>query len=74
MDIRKVPKPKTHPETEVFPTRQNDRPQRRRFSADEKARIRAEADACTERGQLGTLLHREDLQLAPDELASATQA
>lgn len=56
-----MPKPKTTPETEVVPTRQNDRRQRRRFSAEEKARILAEADACTERGQLGKLMHREGI-------------
>ena len=56
-----MPKPKTNPETEVVPTRQNDRRQRRRFSAEDKARILAEADACTERGQLGELLHREGI-------------
>jgi len=56
-----VPKSKTKPETEVVPTRQNDRRQRRRFSPEEKARILAEADACTERGQLGELLRREGI-------------
>ncbi len=56
-----MPKPKTDPETEVVPTRQNDRRQRRRFSAEEKARILAQAEACTERGQLGELLHREGI-------------
>jgi len=56
-----VPKPKTKPETEVVPTPQNDRRQRRRFSPEEKARIVAEADACTERGQLGKLLRREGI-------------
>lgn len=56
-----MPKPKTNPETEVVPTRQNDRRQRRRFSAEDKARILAEADACTERGQLGELLRREGI-------------
>lgn len=56
-----MPKSKTDPETEVVPTRQNDRRQRRRFSAEEKARILAEADACTERGQLGELMHREGI-------------
>lgn len=54
-----MPKPKTNPETEVVPTRQNDRRQRRRFSPEEKARILAAADACTERGELGELLRRE---------------
>lgn len=56
-----MPKPKTNPETEVVPTRQNDRRQRRRFTAEEKARIIAEADACNERGQLGQLLRREGI-------------
>jgi len=56
-----VPKPKTNAETEVVPTRQNDRRQRRRFSAEDKARILAEADACAERGQLGELLRREGI-------------
>jgi transposase-like protein len=54
-----VPKPTTNPETEVVATPQNDRRQRRRFSPEEKARILAAADACTERGQLGELLRRE---------------
>jgi transposase-like protein len=35
------------------------RPTRRRFSAEEKARIVREADACTERGAIGALLRRE---------------
>jgi transposase-like protein len=61
MEFQKVPKPKTNPETEVVPTPQNDRRQRRRFSPDEKTRILAEADACTERGQLGELLRREGI-------------
>jgi transposase-like protein len=56
-----VPKPNTTPETEVVPTRQNDRRQRRRFSAEDKARILAEADACEGRGQLGELLRREGI-------------
>jgi len=34
---------------------------RRRFSAQYKLRILTEADACTERGQLGALLRREGL-------------
>lgn len=54
-----MPKPKTNPETEVVPTPQNDRRQRRRFRPEEKARILAAADACTERGELGELLRRE---------------
>ncbi|MGC4065918.1 MAG: transposase [Polyangiaceae bacterium] len=56
-----MPKPNTTPETEVVPTRQNDRRQRRRFSAEDKARILAEADACQGRGQLGELLRREGI-------------
>lgn len=35
--------------------------QRRRFTAKYKQRILAEADACTERGELGALLRREGL-------------
>jgi transposase-like protein len=35
--------------------------ERRQFSAEYKARILAEADACTERGQIGALLRREGL-------------
>jgi transposase-like protein len=34
---------------------------RRRFSADEKRRILAEADACTKSGELGALLRREGI-------------
>lgn len=56
-----MPKSNTTPETEVVPTRQNDRRQRRRFSAEDKARILAEADACAGRGQLGELLRREGI-------------
>jgi transposase-like protein len=37
------------------------RARRRTFSAAYKARILAEADACTERGQIGALLRREGL-------------
>ena len=36
-------------------------PQRRRFSAEEKLRILAEADACTERGEIGALIRREGI-------------
>lgn len=39
----------------------NPRARRRTFSAAYKARILAEADACTERGQIGALLRREGL-------------
>lgn len=55
-----MPKPKTDG-TEVVAAPQNDRRQRRRFSAEEKTRILAEADACKERGELGELLRREGI-------------
>jgi transposase len=55
-----VPKPRNH-ETEVIASPENDRRQRRRFTAEQKARILAAADACTERGQLGALLRREGI-------------
>lgn len=38
-----------------------EKPVRRRFSAEYKLRILAEADACSEPGQLGELLRREGL-------------
>ena len=38
-----------------------EQPKRRRFSAAYKAGILAEADACRERGQIGSLLRREGL-------------
>lgn len=38
-----------------------EQPKRRRFSVAYKARILAEADACSERGQIGALLRREGL-------------
>mgnify|MGYP001812681776 FL=1 len=38
-----------------------EKPTRRRFTAEYKLRILAEADACTERGALGELLRREGL-------------
>jgi transposase-like protein len=38
-----------------------EQPKRRRFSAKYKLRILREADACTEKGQLGGLLRREGL-------------
>jgi transposase len=56
-----VPKPSTNPETEVVPTPQNDRRQRRRFTPEDKARILREADACKERGELGALMRREGI-------------
>ncbi len=56
-----MPKPTSDTGTEIVPTPQNDRRQRRRFSPEEKARILREADRCTERGQLGALLRREGI-------------
>ena len=44
------------PETEVVP-----RAKRRRFTAAYKLRITQEAEACTERGEIGALLRREGL-------------
>ena len=38
-----------------------EKPVRRRFSAEYKLRILAEADGCTEQGQVGELLRREAL-------------
>ena len=55
-----MPKPKSK-KTEVVASPQHDRRQRRRFRAEDKARILREADACTERGQLGALLRREGI-------------
>ena len=55
-----MPKPKSKG-TEVIASPDNDRRQRRRFTAEQKSRILAEADACTERGQLGELLRREGI-------------
>ena len=47
---------RTFPSSEVF-----EKPVRRRFTVEYKARIVAEADACTEPGMLGELLRREGL-------------
>ena len=49
-------RPLDQPDPEVTP-----RARRRTFSAAYKARILAEADACTERGEIGALLRREGL-------------
>lgn len=46
--------------SEVVASPKNDKRQRRRFTAEYKARILAEADNCT-RGELGELLRREGL-------------
>ena len=54
--------------TEVVANPEHDRRLRRRFSSNDKRRILAEADACTERGQLAALLRRE--RLYSSQLAS----
>lgn len=54
-----MPKPTTKT-TEVVPSPDNDRRQRRKFTAEQKARIIEEADAC-ERGGLAALLRREGI-------------
>ena len=45
-----------YPDPEVIP-----QSKRRRFSAEYKLRVLAEADSCTERGEIGALLRREGL-------------
>lgn len=47
--------------TEVVAATANEGSQRRRFSAEEKVRILAEADACTGYGEIGELLRREGI-------------
>jgi transposase len=56
-----MPKPSTPNATEVVADPANDRRQRRRFSTEEKLRILAEADRCTARGEVSTLLRREGI-------------
>ncbi len=51
-----VAKGTAHPASEVL-----EKPVRRRFTVEYKVRVLAEADACTETGQLGELLRREGL-------------
>jgi len=48
-------------EGDIPATEVSEKPVRRRFSAEYKLRILAEADGCTEQGQLGELLRREGL-------------
>lgn len=55
-----VPKPRTK-NTEVVASPEHDRRQRRRFTPEERERILREADACTQRGELGALLRREGI-------------
>jgi transposase-like protein len=47
--------------TEVVANPEHDRRLRRTFSAEDKRRILAKAEACSERGQLSALLRRERL-------------
>jgi transposase len=58
--MQPVPKSRSK-ETEVVASPEHDRRQRRRFTPDERERILREADACTKRGELGTLLRREGI-------------
>jgi transposase len=56
-----MPKPTPRsPRQEVVARPENDRRQRRRFSAEEKLRILQEADQC-KRGELAALLRREKI-------------
>ena len=55
-----MPKPRSK-KTEVVAAPEHDRRQRRRFTPDERERILREADACTQRGELGKLLRREGI-------------
>jgi transposase-like protein len=56
-----MPKPRTVQTTEVVANPANDRRQHRCFSTEQKLRILAEADACTERGEVGALLRKEGI-------------
>lgn len=55
-----MPKPRSK-KTEIVAAPEHDRRQRRRFTPEQRERILREADACTERGELGTLLRREGI-------------
>ena len=52
---------RTRLEGEIPAVEVPEKPVRRRFSAEYKLRILAEADGCTEQGQVGELLRREGL-------------
>lgn len=57
-----MPKPvSAESQTEVLSNPEHDRRLRRRFSSEDKRRILAEAQACTEHGALAALLRRERL-------------
>lgn len=55
-----MPKPKSN-KTEIIASPEHDRRQRRQFRPEERERILREADACTQRGELGALLRREGI-------------
>lgn len=55
------PPSKGAPSMESVPPVSRSKRSRRFFSADDKRRILKEAEACTERGQLGALLRREGI-------------
>lgn len=56
-----MPKKPTIIENQVVPRPENDRRQRRSWSAAEKKRILDEAEACEARGELGELLRKEGI-------------
>ena len=53
--------PSSHDNGAVHPTEVKPKAARRRFTAEYKRKIVAEADACTKMGELGALLRREGL-------------
>ncbi len=55
--------------TPVVETEVTEQVRRRRFSAEYKKKIRAEADRCKESGEVGELLRRRALFVAADGLA-----
>jgi len=56
-EVAHLPRRVARPDSEVVPKKGK----RRRFSAEYKRRILEEADACTDRGEVGALLRREGL-------------
>jgi transposase-like protein len=55
-----MPMPSTNG-VEVSPDPQFEKPQRRRFSAEQKLRILKQVDACSDRGEIAVILRREGL-------------
>ena len=53
--------PSSNDDGEVHPTEVKPKAARRRFTAEYKRKILAEADSCTKSGELGALLRREGL-------------